>query len=102
VRFFKPAKRPGHALFDLPGYVASRLRRAEVAAIEDLGLCTYADAAQFYSYRRATHLAEPDYGRHINAIALADYPSLGFRRNLSTMPPNPGRLVDRAEKYRYQ
>src|SRR6476620_717171 len=34
VRFFKPAKRPGHALFDLPGYVASRLRRAEVAAIE--------------------------------------------------------------------
>ena len=72
VRFFKPAKRPGHALFDLPGYVASRLRRAEVAAIEDLGLCTYADAAQFYSYRRATHLAEPDYGRHINAIALTD------------------------------
>ena len=72
VRFFKPAKRAGHAMFDLPGYVASRLRRAEIAAIEDLGLCTYADPAQFYSYRRATHLAEPDYGRHINAIALAD------------------------------
>ncbi len=42
------------------------------AEIEDLGLCTYADPAQFYSYRRATHRAEPDYGRHINAIALAD------------------------------
>lgn len=72
VRFFKPAKRPGHAMFDLAGFVVSRLRRAKVAEIEDLGHCTYADPAQFYSYRRATHLAEPDYGRHINAIALND------------------------------
>jgi copper oxidase (laccase) domain-containing protein len=70
VRFFKPAKRPGHSMFDLAGYVASRLRRTEIAEIEDLGLCTYADPAQFYSYRRATHLSEPDYGRHINAITL--------------------------------
>ena len=72
VRFFKPTKRPGHAMFDLAGFVVSRLRRAKVAEIEDLGHCTYADPAQFYSYRRATHLAEPDYGRHINAIALND------------------------------
>jgi YfiH family protein len=72
VRFFKPAKRTGHAMFDLAGYVVSRLRRSEVAEIEDLGHCTYADATQFYSYRRATHLAEADYGRHINAIALTD------------------------------
>jgi YfiH family protein len=70
VRFFKPAKRDGHAMFDLAGFVVSRLRRAEIAEIEDIGLCTYADPAQFYSYRRATHLGEPDYGRHINAIAL--------------------------------
>jgi YfiH family protein len=70
IRFFKPAKRPGHSMFDLAGYVVSRLRRAEVSEIEDLGLCTYADPAQFYSYRRATHQAEPDYGRHINAITL--------------------------------
>ncbi len=70
VRFFKPANRPGHAMFDLAGYVMSRLRRARVAEIEDLGHCTYADPAQFYSYRRATHRAEADYGRHINAIAL--------------------------------
>ena len=26
--------------------------------------------ARFYSYRRTTHRGEPDYGRHINAIAL--------------------------------
>ena len=70
TRFFGPASRPGHALFDLGGYIAARLERAGVGHIEDLGLCTYADPALFYSYRRATHRAEDDYGRHINAIAL--------------------------------
>ena len=69
--FFAPAQRQGHALFDLGGYVAARLRRAGIAQIEDLGLCTYADPGRFFSYRRATHRGEADYGRHINAIALA-------------------------------
>jgi YfiH family protein len=69
-RFFVPAARPGHAMFDLPGYIRSRLERAEISGIEDLGLCTYADPARFFSYRRTTHRAEPDYGRHVNAIAL--------------------------------
>jgi polyphenol oxidase len=72
IRFFKPAQRPDHWMFDLGGYVVSRLRRAKVGEIEDLGHCTYADPSQFYSYRRSTHRAEADYGRHINAIALAD------------------------------
>ncbi len=72
ARFFAPAERPGHALFDLAGYVLARLERAGLTQVEDLGLCTYADPEQFYSYRRATHRAEPDYGRHVNAIALAD------------------------------
>jgi purine-nucleoside/S-methyl-5'-thioadenosine phosphorylase / adenosine deaminase len=69
-RFFAPAARPGHAMFDLSGYIRSRLERAEIQNIEDLGLCTYADPARFFSYRRTTHRAEPDYGRHVNAIAL--------------------------------
>ena len=69
-RFFAPAARPGHALFDLSGYVAARLQRAGVGAIEDLADCTYGDPARFFSYRRATHRAEADYGRHVNAIAL--------------------------------
>lgn len=69
-RFFAPAARPGHAMFDLSGYIRSRLERTEIQRIEDLGLCTYADPARFFSYRRTTHRAEPDYGRHVNAIAL--------------------------------
>ena len=71
-RFFAAAARPGHAQFDLGGYVAARLARAGIVAIEDIGLCTYADAATFYSYRRTTHRAEADYGRHVSAIALTD------------------------------
>lgn len=70
-RYFLPAERAGHAQFDLPGYIAARLTRSGVSKVEDLGYCTYADARRFFSYRRATHRAEPDYGRHINAIALA-------------------------------
>jgi polyphenol oxidase len=71
-RFFVQAARDGHALFDLAGYVTARLARAGVRHVEDLGLCTYADPAQFFSFRRTTHHAEADYGRHVNAIALAE------------------------------
>ena len=67
-RFFA-AGRPGHFRFDLPGYVSHRLRHAGVAAIGDLALCTYPAANGFFSYRRATHLGESDYGREISAIA---------------------------------
>jgi YfiH family protein len=70
-RFFAPATREGHAMFDLAGYIAARLKRAGAGAVEDVGLCTYADADRFFSYRRTTHRGEADYGRHVNAIALA-------------------------------
>lgn len=70
ARFFKDAARPSHAMFDLNGYIAARVQQAGVVKFEDLALCTYADPERFYSFRRATHLNEPDYGRHINAIAL--------------------------------
>ena len=69
-RFFAPATRANHAMFDLAGYVVARLRKAGIAQIEDLDLCTYADPARFFSYRRTTHRGESDYGRHVNAIAL--------------------------------
>jgi YfiH family protein len=69
-RYFAPSAREGHAMFDLAGFIAARLARAGVVHVEDLGACTYADPARFFSYRRTTHRAEPDYGRHVNAIAL--------------------------------
>ena len=70
ARFFSPSPRADHAMFDLTGYIAERVRRAGVENFEDLGLCTFADPARFFSYRRMTKQGEPDYGRHINAIAL--------------------------------
>ena len=57
-------------MFDLPGYIRYRLERAEIQGVEDLGLCTYADPARFFSYRRATLAGEKDYGRLISAICL--------------------------------
>ena len=69
ARYFSPSAKADHAMFDLPSYIAARLARAGVA-FEDLALCTYADPQRFFSYRRTTHRAEPDYGRHVNAIVL--------------------------------
>ncbi|MBF9194408.1 peptidoglycan editing factor PgeF [Microvirga terrestris] len=70
ARFLKEAERPGHAMFDLPGFIGARLEAAGVGAFTDLGLCTYSDEERFFSYRRTTHRQEPDYGRLISAIAL--------------------------------
>jgi YfiH family protein len=70
-RFFTGSNRAGHAMFDLTGYIADRIARAGIENFEDLGLCTYAEPERFFSYRRMTRLGEPDYGRHVNAIALA-------------------------------
>ncbi len=68
-RFFAPG-RDGHRQFDLEAYVAHRLAAAGLIRIALLGLDTYADDTRFYSYRRATHRAEPDYGRQISLIGL--------------------------------
>jgi polyphenol oxidase len=65
--FFAASTRPGHALFDLAGYALARLSRAGVGAVAT-GECTYAREDAFFSYRRATHRNEPDYGRQMSAI----------------------------------
>jgi YfiH family protein len=68
-RFFI-AGRPGHAHFDLSGYVAHRLTAAGVGRVEALTLDTLELVDRFYSFRRATLAGEPDYGRQISLIAL--------------------------------
>ena len=68
ARFF--ANGDGDRLhFDLPGYGLHRLREAGVEA-EWTRHCTYSDATRFYSFRRATHAREADYGRLISTIRL--------------------------------
>ena len=68
--YFRPSRRADHAQFDLPAYIVARLRQAGVGSVHDLGLCTCSDEGRFFSYRRATHRGEPDYGRLLSAIAL--------------------------------
>lgn len=57
-------------LFDLPGFGLNRLRAAGVGHAEWTRHCTFSDPERFYSYRRATHAKEADYGRLIAAITL--------------------------------
>ncbi|NCP11007.1 MAG: peptidoglycan editing factor PgeF [Sphingomonadales bacterium] len=61
---------PGHAQFDLAGYVAHRLAAAGVGRIEIVDRDTYALADAYFSYRRATHRGEPGYGRQLSVIGL--------------------------------
>lgn len=58
------------AQFDLISFGLHRLRSAGVGHAEWTGHCTYSDPQRFFSYRRATHLGEVDYGRLIASIRL--------------------------------
>ena len=69
-RFFGDA-RPGHHRFDLTAYLAHRLAAAGVTRVEAIDRDTYALEGRFYSFRRATHRGEPDYGRQISLIGMA-------------------------------
>ena len=67
--FFAPGK-ASHFQFDLPRYVRARLLACGIAAVADTAIDTYADPAHFHSFRRATHRAEPTYGRQFSLISL--------------------------------
>ena len=67
---FQPAPAPDKRLFALGPYVAARLKRVGLAEVRDLAQCTYRDETRFFSFRRATHRGETDYGREISVISL--------------------------------
>lgn len=69
-RFFRRGQPDARPTFDLPAYVLSRLESAGLDTVENCTLCTYSHEDRLYSYRRATHRKEPDYGRQISAIML--------------------------------
>src|SRR6476659_11167547 len=67
--FFIPSNRAGHSMFVLAGFIRMRLENAGVLMIDDIGVDTYSDE-RLHSYRRSVRRKEPDYGRHVHAIAL--------------------------------
>jgi hypothetical protein len=68
--YFTPSVKKDHHMFDLPRFLVDRMKAFGVGHVADLALCTYAEEDWFFSYRRATHRGEKDYGRLISAIGL--------------------------------
>jgi len=68
--YFRDSARGGHFMFDLSQYIAHRVTAAGVGRSDRLEPDTYSDEERFFSYRRATHREEPDYGRQVSVIAL--------------------------------
>ncbi|MEW7006402.1 MULTISPECIES: peptidoglycan editing factor PgeF [unclassified Lentilitoribacter] len=67
--YFKQADKPGHFLYDLHAFIVNCLEQSNVHA-EDLGICTYEEDENYFSYRRTTHRNEKDYGRQLSLIKL--------------------------------
>jgi len=71
-RFFRPGRRDGHSMFDVAGYVESRLTALSIAAVARIDADTCAEPERFFSYRRTTLAGEPDYGRELSAIVITE------------------------------
>lgn len=71
AQFFKDGQ-AGKLQFDLAGYIAFRLKRAGVEHIEDIKIDTYAHEDDYFSFRRATHRGEAQYGREISVISIKE------------------------------
>lgn len=69
-RFFKSSKKDGHLMFDLAGYIAAKLANLGLKNVFIKDLDTYFNEEDFFSYRRATHREEKDYGRQISLIYI--------------------------------
>lgn len=69
-RFFAPGETAEKRMFDLPGFVVSRLQAAGVGTAAWIGHDTCAEEALFFSNRRAFKRGEPDFGRLLSAITL--------------------------------
>lgn len=67
--FFTDGK-PGHHMFDLPAYIAQRLKDAGIKTIIMMAQDTCALPNDYFSFRRQTLQKETDSGRQISAIGI--------------------------------
>lgn len=68
-KYFLKTEKINHFYFNLWAFIMHQLNESGVNA-SCVELCTYKDEQRFFSYRRAIHRNEPDYGRQISAIML--------------------------------
>ncbi|MGD9799854.1 MAG: polyphenol oxidase family protein [Parvularculaceae bacterium] len=69
-QFFSPGVSPEKRQLDLVGFGRARLAAAGVENVDDVGVCTLAGAADYFSYRASRRAGDADYGRNLSAIAL--------------------------------
>ena len=68
--FFSLPYKESHYMFDLAGFCASRLYDAGLNDVIIVGMDTYSNAENFYSYRRDTHHEVINTARNISTIML--------------------------------
>lgn len=68
--FFKKSPKPGHLLFNLPGYVAHRLNLLGVKTAYDVRQDTLTNETSFFSNRRAFLKSEKGFGLQASVIAI--------------------------------
>ncbi len=55
--------------FDLPGFILAQCKLSQIHA-ESIGIDTYTNPEEYFSFRRNTHAGEKEYGRQISMIAM--------------------------------
>lgn len=68
-KYFIPSNQ-NHFLFDLRQYAIDKLQQLNITNIDNIATDTYSNQELCFSYRRSTHLNQPDMGRHLSFILL--------------------------------
>ncbi len=69
-KFFISSPKSTKLLFDNKAFIAEKLAHIGIKNVEIFPHDTYAMQEYYFSFRRATHAGEADYGRQISAIML--------------------------------
>lgn len=67
AKYFQPSSKAEHFMFNLCGFIQDIFDKSGVEH-EVLNICTYANEDDYFSYRRATHQSQKDYGRQLSVI----------------------------------
>jgi YfiH family protein len=68
--YFTPLDETNHSYFDLPRYLADRIRRLGVGAVSVQNLDTVPDENRCFSWRRTSKAGLTEYGRMLSVVSL--------------------------------
>ena len=68
--FFKVSPKPGHFLFNLPGYTTHRLHLLGIKAVHDTKQDTLTNETAYFSNRRAFLKSEKGFGLQASVIVI--------------------------------